>query len=89
MGLLPSFVCHDAFLNKCCLYLGIPTSFCVHSLHFRKFWRKDKHLAEPKLSDLEILCGRLDPSLAFRVQETWIDPNQITTLDHLGSGVFH
>ena len=53
---------------------------------FRNNKSKPISVCQQELSDLEILCGRLDLSLAFQVQKAWINPNEITLQKHLGSG---
>ena len=73
-------------LLYCCAVSNKMENYTISSYCSRNSWRSIKSAPRQECSDLECLCQKLDPLLSFKVQQTWINTNQITILGHLGSG---
>ncbi len=74
------------FIVLCCFQLDEESTTLFLPFYCRNAFRNTFSPPKQELSDLELLCRKLDPLLAFKVQQTWINTNEITILGHLGSG---
>ncbi len=82
----PASTSGNLVIILCCFQLNEESTTWFIPFYCRNAFRNSSSPPKQELSDLELLCRKLDPLLAFKVQQTWINTNEITILGHLGSG---